>query len=71
MTFLSKQEMETLTGYKQPKRQLELLALRGIPFTLDAYGRPVVSVGAVNAPPPQPLGYDAQALAVVLAGERL
>lgn len=41
-TFLNKDEMIRLTGYKRPKEQKQQLTKVGIPYTLDKSGKPVV-----------------------------
>ncbi|MBR7002078.1 MAG: DUF4224 domain-containing protein [Neisseriaceae bacterium] len=41
-TFLNKSEIETLTGFKVPLRQIAQLKKQGIPFFTDRYNRPVV-----------------------------
>ena len=42
MRFLTNEELEALTGYKQKARQAEYLAGLGIPFVINATGRVVV-----------------------------
>ena len=42
LRFLTGEEVEMLTGYKQKSRQARRLAGLGIPFVINAGGRPVV-----------------------------
>ena len=42
LRFLTNEEVEVLTGYKQKKRQAEWLACQGISFKVNAIGRVVV-----------------------------
>lgn len=52
-TFLDQKELETLTGYKLHKKQIEFLASINIPFVVNAAGVPVVMRSALEqkAPP--------------------
>ena len=47
--LLTKDEIITLTGYKQRAKQLEQLRQEGIGFTLDQYGNPIVTWANVSA----------------------
>ena len=51
--FLTAAEVEELTGYQRFKKQAVRLAEIGIPFTLNAAGRPIVTraifVGTMTA----------------------
>jgi hypothetical protein len=40
--FLDDGDLERLTGYVRPSRQIEWLKANGIPFTVNARGRPAV-----------------------------
>ncbi len=40
--FLSRDEIETLTGRERPKAQIKQLVRQGIPHKLNAAGRPIV-----------------------------
>ena len=42
MKFLTNEEVEALTGYKQKARQAEYLAGLGVPFVINSNGRVVV-----------------------------
>ena len=42
MRFLTEDEVQLLTGYKQKKRQAEWLAAQGIPFKVSAIGQVVI-----------------------------
>lgn len=68
LRFLTRDEMKVLTGYSQPKRQIELLSVRRIPFNLDAYGRPVVYAEACTGAPPPISMYDQAAVRAELVG---
>lgn len=61
-TFLSEDDVATLTGAKTKSKQIEVLRRNGVPFFVNAGGRPVVARTAVegggargpkNAPEPQ------------------
>lgn len=49
MRFLTTEELEALTGYKQKARQARYLTGLGIPFTLNATGRAVVLADRLSA----------------------
>ena len=40
--ILSEAEIRELTGYKRASKQIAFLKLKGIPFIVNAKGRPVV-----------------------------
>lgn len=42
MIYLTPDELEILTGYKRPADQARWLERQGVPFSLNARGRPVV-----------------------------
>ena len=42
-TFLTDEELKTLTGYAQAKKQINVLNQNNVPFTLKGRGKPVVS----------------------------
>lgn len=42
LIYLTPSELETLTGYKRPADQARWLDRNGVPFTMNARGRPVV-----------------------------
>ena len=54
-TFLTGDDVATLTGRKVKSKQIEALRAMGIAFWVNAIGRPVVTVAAVegrkDAPP--------------------
>lgn len=47
--FLTDDELEQLTGYVRPSKQAEQCRKFGIPFFVNARGKPVVSRDAVSA----------------------
>ena len=47
-TFLAPDDMVTLTGRKLKSKQVEALRRMGIPFLINASGRPVVARAAVE-----------------------
>lgn len=49
--FLSRAEVDRLTGAKTRKKQIEVLRRNGIRHTLDAGGWPVVTRAAVEGRP--------------------
>ena len=51
--FLTRQEVVTLTGRKIKRTQIRVLRKRGIRFTLDDDGWPVVTWAAVEPPTPK------------------
>ncbi len=51
MKFLTNEEVEALTGYRQKKRQAEMLASQGIPFVVNATGRVVVQADRLDFRP--------------------
>lgn len=46
--FLMKEDLEKLTGLKRPARQCQWLAHHGYRFDVNAAGRPVVLMSAVE-----------------------
>jgi integrase len=48
--FLTVEETEILTGRAQTKRQIDALRAMGVPFLVNAVGRPVVTRAAVEGP---------------------
>lgn len=46
--ILSQNDIEKITGYRQPKRQCATLAQRRIPYTEDKNGRPVLTWTVIN-----------------------
>lgn len=59
--FLSREDLIIRTGRKQKSAQCRVLVEQGIPFALDADGRPVVlksDVCRATAPPPRSQGVD-------------
>ncbi|WP_070281748.1 DUF4224 domain-containing protein [Janthinobacterium sp. MP5059B] len=47
-TFLSMDDIYALTGRKMKTKQIEALRKMGLPFWVNAIGRPVVTVAAVE-----------------------
>ena len=47
-TFLSMDDICALTGRKMKTKQIEALRKMGLPFWVNAIGRPVVTVAAVE-----------------------
>ena len=55
-TFLSSQDISELTGRKTKSKQIEALLRMGLPFWVNAIGRPAVTVTAIEGrrePPPE------------------
>jgi hypothetical protein len=46
--FLSSQDISELTGRKTKSKQIEALLRMGLPFWVNAIGRPVVTVTAIE-----------------------
>lgn len=46
--FLTREEIKQLTGTADRKRQVECLKSNNIPATLDVFGRPVVTIAAIE-----------------------
>ncbi|SCK29292.1 DUF4224 domain-containing protein [Vogesella sp. LIG4] len=46
--FLTADEVATLTGRKLKSKQVEALRMMGVPFRVNACGRPVVTRSAVE-----------------------
>ena len=47
-TFLDSDELSTLTGRKLKSYQIEALRRMGVPFFVNAIGRPVVARSAID-----------------------
>lgn len=41
--FLTEDEVSDLTGYKQPRKQVAMLKMQGVPFHVNAAGHPKVA----------------------------
>jgi hypothetical protein len=41
--FLTDKELHDLTGYKQPRKQVAMLRMQGVPFHTNAAGHPKVA----------------------------
>jgi hypothetical protein len=60
-TFLTKEEVTTLTGVKFKSRQIAQLRTMGLPFWVNALGHPIIPRSAIDgrpsaaAPKPQPV----------------
>lgn len=52
--FLDAGDLETLTGYKLPSKQIEWLHCKRIPFRVNARGRPVVHRNLAGKPREKP-----------------
>ena len=50
-TFLTEEEMITLTGRKLKKCQIEVLRRMGIPFYINAANRPIVTRSVIEGKP--------------------
>ncbi|GEM_PF-4954900 len=46
--FLTRDEIKLLTGTADRKKQIACLTYNRMPFTLDVFGRPVVTITAVE-----------------------
>lgn len=46
--FLTRDQLKTLTGTSDRKRQIECLRNNRIPFTVDVFGRPVVTIATIT-----------------------
>jgi hypothetical protein len=58
--FLNQEELATLTGRKMKSKQIEALRRMGLPFHVNAVGKPVVARVAIegrptDAPPKKPV----------------
>jgi hypothetical protein len=53
--FLSSQDISELTGRKTKSKQIEALLRMGLPFWVNAIGRPVVTVTAIEGRREAPL----------------
>lgn len=52
--FLDDSDIERLTGYVRPSKQIEWLTVKGVPFTVNARGRPVVRRDMAEMAIPEP-----------------
>ena len=50
-TFLNEDELETLTGYVKPSKQIEWLKRNGVPHWVNAAGYPVVKADQMDKRP--------------------
>lgn len=48
LPFLEPDAVALLTGYRQKGKQIEQLRVMGIPFRINAAGRPIVAVSAID-----------------------
>lgn len=57
--FLTAEELAELTGRKIKSKQIEALRRMGLPFHVNAVGKPVVPASAIEGrkqpPPPKPV----------------
>ncbi len=53
-TFLTNDEVCTLTGCKLKKLQAKVLRQNGLPFTLNHHGRPIVTRSAIDGTAKKP-----------------
>lgn len=59
--FLNLEELTELTGRKLKSKQIEALIRMGVPFRVNAVGRPVVATAAIEgARPPPPAATEPQ-----------
>ena len=49
--FLDPAALYKLTGYRQRRRQIEVLRAQGVPFRVNALGEPVVACSAIDGQP--------------------
>lgn len=52
--FLNLEQLIELTGRKLKSKQIEALRRMGVPFRVNAVGRPVVAVSAIEGARPPP-----------------
>lgn len=52
VSLLTAPEVVMLTGYKMPAKQIAFLRANGIPFIVNAAGKPVVPADVLNKRPP-------------------
>lgn len=52
--FLNQEELATLTGRKMKSKQIEALRRMGLPFHVNAVGKPVVARVAIEGRVPAP-----------------
>lgn len=48
LPFLEPDALAMLTGYRRKTKQIEQLRTMGIPFRVNAAGRPIVAVSAID-----------------------
>lgn len=48
MNLMPPAEVELLTGYRMPSKQIAFLKRNGIPFLINAAGKPVVPADVLN-----------------------
>jgi hypothetical protein len=53
-TFLTKEEVATLTGVKFKSRQIAQLRTMGLPFWVNALGHPIIPRSAIDGRPGTP-----------------
>lgn len=63
--FLTEDELRTLTGRGRKSAQLAQLRLMGIPFRVNAAGKPVVTRAAVEGQSMQPPGFGSWRSSVI------
>ncbi len=51
LPFLSDDALAVLTGRRQKSKQIEQLRIMGVPFRVNAAGRPVVATSAIDGSP--------------------
>lgn len=56
--FLSRDELAELTGRKAKAKQVETLRRMGVPFRVNAVGRPVVASAAIEGTRPPPISKE-------------
>ena len=58
--FLNLDELESLTGRKLKSKQIEALRRMGVPFRVNAVGRPVVASAVIEGGRPPPAAKEPQ-----------
>lgn len=56
--FLNLDELAELTGRKLKSKQIEALRRMGVPFRVNAVGRPVVASAAIEGGRPPPMNKE-------------
>lgn len=55
--FVDDDDLVVLTGHRNTRRQIDQLRVMGVPFRINAAGRPVVAIAAIeggrNSPAPE------------------